>query len=673
MKNIKVAGAALNQIPLDWEGNLARLREAFRQARIQNVSILCLPELSITGYGCEDAFCSSFVREKAWSCLQSLLPESKSLFACVGLPVAHQGAIYNCIAVICDQKLLGFLAKKKLAGDGVHYEPRWFKVWPENVCQFIEKNGETVPIGDFHVDLQGIKIGFEICEEAWVADRPGIRLAQLGADVILNPSASHFAFGKNKVREGFIREGSRAFCVAYIYANLLGNESGRIIFDGDVLIATEGRIVASGQRLSFLAVVLTTSVLDVDMNRLCRNRSASFQPISSDRATCIQVPFCWPEIAPPVKSSTTDSWEESPYLKEEEFTRAVALGLFDYLRKSKSQGFVVSMSGGVDSAAVATLVALSFHFSIQELGMEGVKKKLTHIPAIQFASTAEDLIQSCLTCLYQATQNSSEATRLAAKNVTLSLRAAYYEWDVEPLVFQYQELVSNLLKRELNWNEDDVPLQNIQARTRAPGVWLLANVKNALLLATSNRSEIAVGYATMDGDTCGGLSPIAGVDKAFLLHWMEWLQESGPIGFFPVADLEWVLRLPPTAELRPHQDRQADEKDLMPYAVLDVIERMAIRDKRSPQETLSLVSSAFGQYSRMDLKNWVRLFFKLWAQNQWKRERYAPSFHLDDEGLDPKTWCRFPILSSAFEEELQELKSGEPEIKGEQASYKPES
>jgi len=176
-------------------------------------------------------------------------------------------------------------------------------------------------------------------------------------------------------------------------------------------------------------------------------------------------------------------------------------------------------------------------------------------------------------------------------------------------------------------------------------------------VATSNRSEAAVGYATMDGDTCGGISPIAGIDKAFLKKWLLWMEHEGPEGLSPVPELSLVNSQAPTAELRPPEQAQTDESDLMPYPVLDFIERAAIRDKQSPLEVFLLLRIHFGQYSQQDLCRWVERFFRLWCRNQWKRERYAPSFHLDDANLDPKTWCRFPILSGGFEEELSELRA----------------
>ena len=234
--------------------------------------------------------------------------------------------------------------------------------------------------------------------------------------------------------------------------------------------------------------------------------------------------------------------------------------------------------------------------------------------------------------------------------------ARFLELDVDQIVQDYVSLISGAIGRELTWNRDDLALQNIQARARSPGVWMLANLTGALLLSTSNRSEAAVGYATMDGDTSGGLCPIAGIDKAFLRRWLCWIEQHGPDGLTPLPALAAVTQQVPTAELRPPAAGQTDEDDLMPYDVLDEIERAAIRDKQMPLEVFRLMQASHSEYSRHQLAEWVERFFRLWCRNQWKRERYAPSFHVDDENLDPKTWCRFPILSGGFERELKELR-----------------
>jgi NAD+ synthase (glutamine-hydrolysing) len=184
---------------------------------------------------------------------------------------------------------------------------------------------------------------------------------------------------------------------------------------------------------------------------------------------------------------------------------------------------------------------------------------------------------------------------------------------------------------------------------------MLANLQDALLLATSNRSEAAVGYATMDGDTAGGLSPINGIDKAFLRRWLQWMETAGPEGLAPLPGLAKVNAQQPTAELRPPSADQTDEADLMPYELLDEIEELAIGAKKTPAEVLRILPTRFPDYDRERLETYVVRFFRLWSRNQWKRERYAPSFHVDDRNLDPKTWMRFPILSGGFEKELGEL------------------
>lgn len=657
MTRIRVAAAVLNQTPLDWRGNQERILAAIESARAQGVQVLCLPELCITGYGCEDAFHGLGFQDMAWKVLQAILPATKDMVVSLGLPLLHRNALFNCACLAVDGRIAGFVAKRFLSGDGLHYEPRWFKPWPQGVRDVIQIEGREYPIGDLVFDCGGVKIGFEICEDAWVAARPGGGMAPQAVDLILNPSASHFAFGKFEVRKRLVLEGSRAFRVTYLYANLLGNEAGRVVYDGGALIASAGMLLAAGPRLSFALWHVTTAVVDVAATRMGTARLASFVP-DLGHASSLEVacPFAWREAEPEQTRSQAGAWESSPHLKEEEFTRAVALGLFDYLRKTRSQGFVVSLSGGADSSTVSCLVALMVEMASAELGAEGFEKALKHIPALTEARTYLDRVRRLLHCVYQASRNSSEATRQAAVTLANALGAEMSCLEIDRLVEGYVSGIEQVLGRKLTWQKDDVALQNIQARVRGPNVWLLANVKNSLLLSTSNRSEAAVGYATMDGDTCGGLSPIAGIDKAFLLDWLRWLETTGPMGLHPIPALAPVNRMQPTAELRPPAAGQTDEDDLMPYRVLDAIERAAVRDKQSPVEVFRVVQPQFPQYGTVQVHFWVERFFRLWSRNQWKRERYAPSFHLDDENLDPKTWCRFPILSGGFEAELAELR-----------------
>jgi NAD+ synthase (glutamine-hydrolysing) len=434
-------------------------------------------------------------------------------------------------------------------------------------------------------------------------------------------------------------------------------EAGRAISDRGAIIATGGQLAAQGPRFSFADWQLTTAVIDITATRMTQARTASFHPvIDGNTKDCVNAPFTWPAAKIEPRQIALPAWETSPHLKEEEFARAEALALFDYMRKSRSHGFVVSLSGGADSSAISCLIRVMVELGVAELGIEGFLKKLAYIRRIQEAKTIDDIMKGLLITVYQGTENSGPVTRNAARSVAGAIGAEFLEFEVGQLVTDYVSMVSGAIGRKLDWKTDDIALQNIQARVRSPGVWMLANIRGALLLSTSNRSEAAVGYATMDGDTSGGLSPIAGIDKAYLRRWLTWLEKAGPHGLLPIPALSAVNVQAPTAELRPSESKQTDEDDLMPYELLDAIERAAIRDKKTPTEVFIIMRSAYPQYSNDQLFMWVDRFFKLWCRNQWKRERYAPSFHLDDENLDPKTWCRFPILSGSFERELAELR-----------------
>lgn len=649
-KLLRLGACTLNQIPLDWEGNYRRIVEVIREARTQGVSILCLPELCICGYGCEDMFLSKHVELLSLELLEKLKKETSDIAVCLGLPLTFKEKLYNATCLVANNQILGFVAKQNLARDGIHYETRWFTPWNRGEVARFELNDGSYPLGDIIFDFGGVRVGFEICEDAWVKERPGRKLSHEGVDIILNPSASHFAFGKHLQRKQLVIQGSREFDVAYLYANLLGNEAGRAIYDGGAMVAKSGELLCASERFSFKDFQLVSAPVkvgkvksgEVDAKRVIKS---SFEPIKagSNENNCIS------------------PWlESSADLKEEEFVRVVALGLFDYLRKSKHKGFVVGLSGGADSATVAVLVSYMVALAVSELGVERFKERVS-ISELKNcrasgAGIEKDFVTKLLTCVYQATENSSEITRKAAKQVAEALGASFIELNLSEVVSLYTKLAEYGVKRSLNWREDDLTLQNIQARVRAPSIWMLANIKQALLLATSNRSEVAVGYATMDGDTAGGLSPIAGVDKAFIRKWLVWAERKGPAGLFSVPELSAINVQAPTAELRPKEYNQTDESDLMPYEALDKIERLAIRDKLSPKEIFKRLVVDNERYNESELKKWIEKFFKLWCRSQWKRERLAPSFHLDDENLDPRSWFRFPILSGGFEREIEELK-----------------
>jgi len=643
---MRIAGAALNQIPFDWAHNLQNISAAIAQAKAEGVELLCLPELCLTGYNCEDLFLSDWLPAAALAHLQQIRPLTEGICVVVGLPVRLAHRTYNTAAVLRDGQILGFAAKQFLANDGVHYEPRFFVPWVAGETTTVELNGESWPLGDLTFEHLGVRFGFEICEDAWRPDdvRPACRLRGK-VELIVNPSASHFAMSKTDLRYKLVLNASRNFACTYLYANLLGNEAGRIIYDGEILIARNGHLLKRNQLLSFKEVDMEWA--DVDFG----------QPLEV-ADTLVPLP------AP-------DEYRE--------LNQAMSLGLFDYLRKARSRGFVLSLSGGADSCFCAVGVAEMVRLGVAELGEAEFKRRSGAFdeaktavvqtgaggqatqqavdvenqaaPANQKPTTTnQQLVNHLLTCAYQGTVNSSDDTLNSAEELADSIGARFFNWTIDDEVAGYVGKIEGALGRDLTWQTDDLALQNIQARVRAPGIWLLANVQNCLLITTSNRSEASVGYCTMDGDTAGSISPIAGVDKDFVKKWLRWAQTE--LGY---EALRHVNALQPTAELRPLADKQTDERDLMPYALLNRIERLAFYDRLAPAAVLAQLVAEDPAAEPEQLRAYVKRFYQLWSRNQWKRERYAPSFHLDDYNVDPRSWLRFPILSGGFGAELAAL------------------
>ncbi len=623
MSMLTIGAASLNQTPFEWEGNMQNIKEAIRQAKEAGVAILCLPELCITGYGCEDVFLSEWLPTKALQLLGEVKECCTDITVAIGLPYRCKGDLYNAACLIHNTKIIGITAKQWLANDGVHYEPRWFNSWPAGEQEELTLHGDTFLFGDIVYEVHGIRMAFEICEDAWRStSRPAIRHHEKNVDLILNPSASHFAFGKSRQREELVCTSSSLYECTYVYANLLGNEAGKMIYDGEILITHHGKMVQRNRRLSFKDVNLLSARVDF------RNRTFEPQTINED-----------------------------PQDKETEFTHATCLALFDYMRKSHSRGFVLSLSGGADSSSCAVLVAEMIRLACKELGLELFLEKSGYAslyPELKAYEQEEKVLyrkisSHLLVTAYQGTKNSSKATFESARLLAEDVGAVFHHWLIDEEVASYTQKIEQAIQQKLDWEKDDLTLQNIQARARSPIIWMLANKRNALLLTTSNRSEGDVGYATMDGDTSGGLAPIAGVDKHFILQWLPWAQEQ--LGY---EGLDPVNSLAPSAELRPGIQAQTDEADLMPYPLIVAIEELAIRERYSPKQVYYILQKR-ELVPGHKLKEYLTKFFRLWARNQWKRERLAPAFHLDDFNVDPRSWCRFPILSGGFTEELEEL------------------
>lgn len=727
MTSFQLATISINQTPLDWKGNQERILAALDElaSTKQNSPMpdaILFPELSVSGYGCEDAFHSLDVTNRAYRITKEIAKAAYSLhpeaILFLGLPLRHYDTIYNAVAVLYEGMIQAFIPKQNLAGDGVHYEPRWFTPFRESEPVFFQDHrNRSIPIGPYLLEFKGIRIAIEICEDSWVSKRPAQKHIEDGIDLLLNPSASHFAMGKQETRRNIVIESSRALTTTFAMVNLLGNEAGRMIYDGGCLVASNGNLIYESERFSFQDYKISSLSLDVDVNRVHRGRIYSYK--NQDRfqgqkkhSYNLKIEKKNQDVrisgfqTGPKKGSGDLSKKSSgsnpvhqierngvtlkarphPISGEEEFTAATTLGLYDYMRKSRSRGFVLSLSGGADSATCAVLVYQMVLRAVKELGPEHMLKKgnldtlyqelKEQYPSVfpnrsqsepqnhspdkdqmpQSSQEASRIIaRHLLTTVYQKSENSSEITRSAASRVASVCNSNHFEVDVSSMIHDYSKKMESILERKLSWEKDDLALQNIQARARAPMAWYIANTFQQLLITTSNRSEAAVGYCTMDGDTSGGIAPVAGVSKDFILQYLNFMENTGTVPGGPMPELSAITQQSPTAELRPLSSTQTDETDLMPYPILDRIEKMAVRDRKSPLEVYYALKQTQPEVSPEKLKEYISRYFRLWSQNQWKRERYAPSFHLDDENLDPRTWYRFPILSGGYRQEIEEM------------------
>ncbi|MCX7606452.1 MAG: NAD(+) synthase [Bacteroidia bacterium] len=607
---MRVAAATLRTTPLDFEGNRTRVSRLLAEARAADVDIVVFPELCLSGYECGDFFWHPWVAESSWESLQLLLPETEGLIAVVGLPLLLGNRLYNSAAVIGEGQIWGFSLKRNLPNEGLFYEPRWFTPAPEG--RMVEpRSGSPAGYGLPFV-WENLHLLIEICEDAW---RPGRPLERHFAHIALALNASPYEMHKAARRYRLVSESSYRYHCVYAYANLLGNEAGKVLYEGECLIAWEGEILAATPRFSYQDGDLTwVEIPEEGLMRAARKNTA-------------------PAHEAPVKISVPRKKRHSllPTTKQrfrpvenlwEDLTEAVAMGLWDYMWKSRSRGFVISLSGGLDSGACAVLAYLALTWAKERLSSDLYRSRLQYMP--------EGMIPQVY-AFYQATAQSSVDTFNRAQTLAQQMGIPFFRWDVQPLVEAYEKQVEAWLGRSLSWERDDIARQNLQARVRVPGVWMAANLLGALLITTSNRSELAVGYSTMDGDSAGGIAPIAGIAKSDLRAWGLWAADH--FGWDALREIALAV---PTAELRPGD--QSDEEDLMPYPLLNALETLLVREGRSSAALRAFVA---GQNLPPE---WVEKFLYLFRISQWKRERTAPSFHLDGHDLDPRSAARFPIL-----------------------------
>lgn len=609
--NLKIASSNLNQTPLAWEKNFSNIRNSINDARKKNVKILCFPELSITGYSCQDLFFNSWFIKKSEKYLKEVVKLCDGMTVLIGHPLNYSGKLYNAVSIIKNKEIKGCFIKSNLPNDGIHYEKRWFEPWRLGEIKEHIFDKKKVPIGTIQYEFSdSLTLGFEICRDSWDTERPAKYIRTKKNLLIINPIASHYAFGKFEFRKNQVLESSKKFNCTYISTNLLGNESGKFIFEGDTILAQKGRLLNITKRFSFKNYNLNVFIINLenDINKYIYNKLNS----------------------------------------NEEFISAFSIALIDYLKKSGLNGFALSLSGGLDSSTIAILVYESVRRYVDEVGSEEVIQKLkisNFSSSMNENENVKNILNKIFITVYQKTKNSSKETMRSAKKLSDFIGSKHFEWNIDQEVNSIVSKISKNTRVEYNWEKHDISLQNIQARVRSPFIWFIANTNNFLLLATSNRSELSVGYSTMDGDSSGSISPIAGLDKIFIQKLLKYLSEHHN---YHILDL--VLNLKPSAELQPLKYNQTDEEDLMPYRLLSKIEYLAVKKRLGPKEIINQIKG-----EKEEIKESVKKFFSNYGKSQWKRERAAPSFHFDEFSLDSSLWHRMPILSKNYLEDINDL------------------
>ncbi|MEQ1571589.1 MAG: NAD(+) synthase [Myxococcota bacterium] len=664
-----VGAASINQTVGDWVGNVARIREVIDAARARGVRLLVLPEMCIPGYSLGDRLMMRGTIDRSRRALDELVPATAGMVVLLGLPLRHRDVLYNVVAVVADGRLCGFVPKENLATGDVQYENRWFSGWPRGR---VERTDDGLPIGALLFEAHGIgRFAVEVCEDGWKGIRPGSVYALAGAHVIANPSASWFTLGKHRVRRSMVSQISREDHVVYLYASLLGCDATRLVFDGSVFVAQDGGVLAEGKRFLFdRSFELVDRVVDIAGLERTRMEEGSWRQqvdglqrgdygavpetiavagdFDTPRTPPVGAPY-WLDGTEPSRVDPSLEWlherglvrsapteRDLPHL---ELELALALALREYQRKCGIPAFALALSGGRDSSMVAVLVARALRYAMPDATEAEVRAA----------------VHAQLVTAYMGTENSGSHTRAAARKLAEELGAEHLEVDIQQAVDTHVALGSRLLGTELTWDDpaDDVPLQNVQARLRGSLIWVVANVRKALLLATSNKSEAAVGYATMDGDTSGGLCPLADVPKSLILVWCDWAAR-----FHGLDALAFVAQAPPTAELRPADRKQTDEDDLMPFFVLDQLMFQFVQRGQDPLEMFRTLwpslSERYGGDARAFAAH-VKKFVRMFCFAQWKRERFAISFRVTAFDLDPKTGFRFPPVQEPFTVELAEL------------------
>ena len=621
---IKVATALPRVEVANVTFNTQDIENLIVKAEGKGVEILCFPELALTAYTCQDLFAQQLLLDEAEQGLLKLLELSRNvqLAVVVGLPVSHRGMLFNCAAVVQQGKIFGLVPKTYLPNYHEFYEKRWFSSASAlSHNESIRICGQTTVIGVeqlFHIN--DATFGIEICEDLWAPVPPSNNLALQGAEIVLNLSASNDLVGKTDyVRQLVKGQSARCHC-AYLYAGAgFGESTQDLVFGGRAFIAENGTILAEANQFS-LEPQLIISEVDVELLRSERRSNTSFSQ-SIAQQTAQQMPFKVAELEMVLPQGAQLG------TRCHEILNIQSLGLAKRLKHTHTNHLVVGISGGLDSTLALLIAVHTFDL----LGLE--RKGIVGITMPGFGTT-------------DRTYNNA---LLLMKELGITIR----EIPIAAAVRQHFA--------DINHNEEvhDVTYENAQARERTQILMDVANQVGGMVLGTGDLSELALGWATYNGDHMSMYAVNASIPKTLVKHLVRWVADNIMEARCHDILLD-IVDTPISPELLPaDQQGQITQKteDLVgPYELHDFFLYYTLRYGFKPSKIFRLAVSAFStsdaarnvcSYPETTIAHWLHVFFHRFFQQQFKRSCLPDAPKVGSCSLSPRGDWRMPSDASA--------------------------
>ena len=622
---VKVAAGTPKIRVADCVHNAHEIIALMEQAAGQGVKVLALPELCLTGYTCGDLFLQDTLLRGAEHALAGIVKETARLdmVTALGLPLKSNNKLYNCAAIIHKGEVLALIPKTYLPNYGEFYEQRWFASG-KDLDVTVELCGQQVWMSPSCVlaceTMPGLVIGVELCEDLWAAQPPSGTLARSGATLILNLSASDEVAGKAAYRRDLVVGQSGRLVCGYVYADAgAGESSTDLVFAGHNMIAENGALLAEKR----FDTGLTISEIDVDKLVYERRRMNTFTAPEStpmEQAHALgagRVGFSL-EVGDTVLTRTVSS---NPFVPQgerdraercDEILRIAALGLKQRLEHTRAACAVIGLSGGLDSTLAILITTMAFDL----LGRDH-----------------RDILAVTMPCF-----GTTQRTRSNAEILAEELGASFREVNIGDAVRQHFADIGQSM------DDHSVTFENGQARERTQVLMDLANQRGGLVIGTGDLSELALGWATYNGDHMSMYGVNASIPKTLVRHLVAFVADDK--GGRLAQVLRDILDTPVSPELLPPKDGQIAQKteDLVgPYELHDFFLYYAIRWGFSPRKVFRLAQCALGdRYDRATLLKWLENFYRRFFAQQFKRSCLPDGPKVGTLTLSPRGDWRMP-------------------------------